>query len=71
MRSLGQFQTFFMERFHRHKKAQKSTKRTKSIKMHISEQKLKRQHFYALKKHLKGKKSLIRLFAFSAFCAFA
>ena len=51
--------------------------RTKSTKTHISEQKQKRQHFYALKKHLRGRKSLIRLFAFlcflcvfCAFCAF-
>ena len=48
--------------------------RTKSTKTHISEQKQKRQRFYALKKHLRGRKSLIRLFAFlcflCAFCAF-
>ena len=44
---------------------------TKSTKTHISEQKQKRQHFYALKKHLRGRKSLIRLFAFLCFlCAF-
>ena len=43
--------------------------RTKSTKTHK-----KWQHFYALKKHLSGIKSLIRLFAFLcfsyAFCAF-
>ena len=48
--------------------------RTKSTKTHISEQKQKRQRFYALIKHLRGRKSLIRLFAFlchlCAFCAF-
>ena len=48
--------------------------RTESTKTHISEQKQKRQRFYALKKHLRGRKSLIRLFAFlcflCAFCAF-
>ena len=50
---------------------------TKSTKTHISEQKQKRQHFCALKNHLRGKKSLIHLFvflcflcAFYAFCAF-
>ena len=50
---------------------------TKSTKMHVREQKQKRQHFYAHKKHLKGGKSLIHLFAFLcflctfyAFCAF-
>ena len=48
--------------------------RTKSTKTHISKQKHKRQCFYALKKHLRGKKLLIHLFAFlcflCAFCAF-
>ena len=43
-------------------------------KNHISQQKQKRQRFYALKKCLRGRKSLIRLFAFlcflCAFCAF-
>ena len=29
--------------------------RTKSTKAHVSEQKQKRQRFYALKKHLRGK----------------
>ena len=44
---------------------------TKSTKTHISKQKQRRQHFYVLKKHLRGKKSLIRLFAFLYFlCAF-
>ena len=39
--------------------------------MHTSKQKQKRQRFYALKKHLRGKKSLIHLFAFLCFlCAF-
>ena len=38
-------------------------------KTHKSEQKLKR-HFYALKKHLNGRKLLNCLFAFCAFCAF-
>ena len=45
--------------------------RTKSTKTHISEQKQKRQRFYALKKHLRGGMSLFRLFAFLCFlCAF-
>ena len=48
--------------------------RTKSTKTYISEQKQKRQRFYELKKHLRGKMSLIHLFAFlwflCAFCAF-
>ena len=33
--------------------------RTKKHKTHISEQKQKRQHFYAHKKHLRGEKSLV------------
>ena len=56
---------------------QKDFTRTKSTKAHISEQKQKRQHFYVLKKHLRGKKLPIRLFTFLcflcpfyAFCAF-
>ena len=72
MRSLGQFQTFLFF-------LQKDFTITKSTKTHISKQKQKRQRFYALKKHLRGKKSLIHLFAFCAFawlrlcafCAFA
>ena len=45
--------------------------RTKSTKTHISKQKQKKQHFYALKKNLRRKKSPIRLFAFLCFlCAF-
>ena len=72
MRSLGQFQTFLFF-------LQKDFTTTKSTKTHISEQKQKRQRFHALKKHLRGKKSLIRLFTFFAFawlrlfafCAFA
>ena len=61
MRLSGQFQTFLLtKRFCKHKKH----------KMHISEQKQKRQHFYALKKHLRGKKSLVRLFAFLCFLCF-
>ena len=45
--------------------------RTKSTKTHISKQKQKKQRFYALKKYLKGKKLLIRLFGFLCFlCAF-
>ena len=48
--------------------------RTKSTKTQTSEQKQKRQRFYALKKHLRGTKLLIRSFAFlcflCAFCAF-
>ena len=43
---------------------------TKSIKTHISEQKQKRQHFNAFKKHLRGKKSFICLFAFLCFLCF-
>ena len=38
-------------------------------KTHKSKQKQKR-HFYALKKHLMGRKSLIFLFPFCVFCAF-
>ena len=59
MRVSGQFQTllFVTKRFHTHKKH----------KTHISEQKQKRQHFYALKKHLRARVSLIRLFAFLCF----
>ena len=68
MRSLGQFQAFlfifFTKRFHTQKKAQKSRK------THISGQKQKRQLFYALKKYLRRRKSLIRLFAYICFlCA--
>ena len=39
--------------------------------MHISEQKQKRQRFYVLKKHLRGKKLFIHLSAFLCFlCVF-
>ena len=59
---------FFTKRFYTHKKH-------KTHKTHINEQKQKMQRFYTLKKHLRGRKSLIRLFAFCAFawlclCAF-
>ena len=37
--------------------------------MHMSEQKQKRQRFYALKKHLRERELLVRLYAFCAFCA--
>ena len=40
---------FFTRKFYTHKKH----------KTHISEQKQKRQHFYAHKKHLRGRKSLV------------
>ena len=40
---------FFTRRFHTHKKH----------KTHTSEQKQKKQHFYAHKKHLRGRKSLV------------
>ena len=56
MRSLGQF-CFFTKRFHTHKKH----------KTHKSKQKQKRQRFYVLEKHLRGRKSLIHLFPFCAF----
>ena len=36
--------------------------RTKSTKTHTSEQKQKKQHFYAHKKQLRGGKWLVRLF---------
>ena len=53
---------------------QKDFTRTKITKTHVSEQKRKRQRFYALKKHLRGRKLLIHLFPFlcfwCAFCAF-
>ena len=48
------------KRFYTHKKH----------KTHMSEQKQKRQRFYALKKHLRERKSLIRLFAFLCFLYF-
>ena len=57
---------FFTKRFYTHKKYKKH-------KTPINERKHKRQRFYALKNHLRGRKSLIRLFtfcAFNAFCAF-
>ena len=41
---------------------------TKSIKTHISEQKQKRQHFNALKKHLRRKKVIYSLY--SLICVF-
>ena len=41
---------------------QKDFTRMKKHKMHISEQKQKRQRFYVHKKHLSGGKSLIGLF---------
>ena len=52
---------FFTRRFHTNKKH----------KTHTSEQKQKRQHFYAHKKRLRWGKSLVRLFvSLWAFCAF-
>ena len=64
MRVSGQFYFFL----------QKGSTHTKRTKMHINKQKQKRQRFMLLKKHLRGRKSLIRLFAFlcffCAFCAF-
>ena len=62
MRSLGKFQPFlffFLRKDFTHKK-----KAQKAQKTHISEQKQKRQRFHELKKHLRRRKSLIRLFAF-------
>ena len=50
---------FFTQRFYTHKKH----------KTHISEQKEKRQRFYALKKHLRRRKSIVRLYTFCAFYA--
>ena len=53
---------FFLFSFLReHKKHANGYKRTK----------IKKAVFYALKKHLRGKKLLIHLFAFLCFCAFA
>ena len=63
MRPSGQFQTcfFFTRKFHTHKK----------YKTHISEQKQKRQHFYAHKKHLRGRESLVWCFVlFTLFTLF-
>ena len=61
MRSLRQFHIFlFTKRFHAHKKH----------KTNISKQKQKRQHFYAHKKHLRGKSRLFTYLRFCAFCAF-
>ena len=48
---------FFMKKFPTHKP-------------HTSEQKQKRQHFYAHKKHLRGRTSLVRLFAPLCFLCF-
>ena len=51
--------------------------RTKSTKRIYANKMKKRQHFFELKKHLRGRKPLIHLFAFCpfyafyAFCAFA
>ena len=46
--------------------------RTKKHKQHTSEQKQKRQHFYAHKKNLRRRKSLVCSFVlFHAFCAFS
>ena len=56
MRLLGHFQTFFffffLKRFRANRKHKKQT----------SEQKQKRQHFYAHKKHLRGRKLLVCIF---------
>ena len=71
--------TLFSSNINEGKKAvlfflRKDFTRTKSIKTHISEQKQKKQRFYALKKPSKGKivaYSLICVFMlFCAFCAF-
>ena len=43
---------------------QKDFRRTQSTKTHISEQQQKKQHFHALKKHLRRRKLLIHLFVF-------
>ena len=71
MRSLGQFQPFlfiyffFLRKDFTHKKKHKKAQKTQ-----VSEQKQKRQRFYALKKYLRRRKSFIRLFAFLCFlCA--
>ena len=48
---------FFTKRFHTHK-------------THISKQKQKKAAFFAHKKHLRGRKSLIRLFSFLYFLCF-
>ena len=68
MRSLGQFQTFTRTksakkntRHQRHQEAQKAQKRNQAKAQNANKRtKIKN----ALKKHLRGKKSLIRLFAF-------
>ena len=66
MRVSGQF--YFLNKKISH------TKSTESTKTHISEQKQKSQRFYALKKHLSGRKLLVHLYVFlcflCAFCAF-
>ena len=60
MRVSGQFY-FFTKRFHTHKKHKNAYKRTKTKKAVLN----------ALKKHLRGRKLLVRLFAFLCFlCAF-
>ena len=70
MRSLGQFQAFLFIFFFLRKDFTQKKKAQKSTKMHITEQKQKRRRFYALRKHLRRRKSLIRLFAFLCFlCA--
>ena len=67
---------FFVKGFLANKltKSKQASKKHTKYKTHIGEQKQKRQRFYALKKHLRGKKLLIRLFAclcfLCAFCAF-
>ena len=64
IRAISTLFIFFYEKISHTKKAQKRTK------THISKQKQKRQLFYALKKYLRRRKLLIRLFAFLCFlCA--
>ena len=53
---------FFTKKFHctkSTKSTKKHKKHVKSVKTQIHKQKQKRQRFYALKEHLKGKKSLV------------
>ena len=46
------------------------TKKFRTHKPHTSEQKQKRQHFYAHKQHLHGRTSLVRLFVPLCFLGF-
>ena len=60
---------FFVKGFLANKrtKSKQASKKHTKYKTHIGEQKQKRQRFYALKKHLRGKSFL---FAYLRVCAF-